>query len=79
MSPRLFDPREAGYYFTIGQVGMEMAVPAGMGAVLDHYLHWSPWGVIVGAVVGLIGGMGHLLALLHQQNGKKANSGKDLP
>lgn len=79
MSPRLFDPKEAGYYFTIGQVGMEMAAPAGLGAVLDHYLGWSPWGVIVGAMVGLVGGMAHLLALLNQQQEKKSSPPKDLP
>ncbi len=78
MSPRLFDPKEAGYYFAIGQIGTEMVVPAGIGALLDHYFCWSPWGVIVGAIVGLIGGMGHLLSLLNQRPSDKEKPEKDL-
>jgi F0F1-type ATP synthase assembly protein I len=40
-----------------------MAVPIGLGAVLDHYLKWTPWGIVGGALFGLIAGLLHLIAL----------------
>jgi F0F1-type ATP synthase assembly protein I len=62
------DPRELGVHYTIAQVGLEMVAPAGLGAVLDHYLGWSPWGVVVGAVLGLVTGIAHLVALSNRQD-----------
>jgi F0F1-type ATP synthase assembly protein I len=64
------NPREFGAYVEIAQVGMEMVAPLGIGLALDYYLHWSPWGVVVGAILGLVAGVGHLVAILnrHQQN-----------
>ncbi|HLJ95977.1 MAG TPA: AtpZ/AtpI family protein [Gemmataceae bacterium] len=59
--------KELGHYITIAQIGMEMAAPAGIGLILDHYLGWRPWGVVVGAVFGLLGGLAHLIALTNQQ------------
>jgi F0F1-type ATP synthase assembly protein I len=61
-------PREFGYYIALAQVGLEMAAPVGIGVALDHYLGWSPWGVIVGAVVGLVGGIGHLISLTSRRH-----------
>jgi len=58
------DPKELGFYFALSQVGMEMVVPVGAGALLDHYLNWAPWGTIVGALLGLVVGMMHLILLL---------------
>lgn len=60
--------RELGYYVALAQVGMEMAAPIGLGLVLDYYLGWAPWGVIGGAIFGLVGGFVHLVALLNRQN-----------
>jgi F0F1-type ATP synthase assembly protein I len=62
------DPKQIGFYITLGQVGMEMVAPIVVGALADHYFHWAPWGTIAGAVLGFIGGMGHLLALLNRRN-----------
>jgi F0F1-type ATP synthase assembly protein I len=45
---------------------MEMVAPIGLGALLDYYLGWSPWLTIAGALLGFVGGMMHLLALLNQ-------------
>src|SRR5947209_16068957 len=61
------DPKELGFYFELSQVGMEMVVPIVGGLALDYYLNWAPWGVVVGAVLGLVGGMAHLLAILNRQ------------
>ena len=62
------DPKDVGYYYTLSQVGIEMVVPIGIGAGLDYYLGWSPWGAIVGAVLGLVGGFAHLIFLLNRHD-----------
>jgi F0F1-type ATP synthase assembly protein I len=57
-----------GHLVSVAQVGLEMATPAGIGLVLDHYLGWSPWGIVVGAVFGLIAGLAHLISLANRQD-----------
>jgi F0F1-type ATP synthase assembly protein I len=66
------DSRDLGYYFTIAQVGLEMAVPVGVGAWLDGQFGWSPWGVVVGAVLGLGTGLTHLVALSNRHTKRRA-------
>ncbi|HXG13276.1 MAG TPA: AtpZ/AtpI family protein [Gemmataceae bacterium] len=61
-------PREFGYYVSLAQVGLEMVAPVGIGIALDHYLGWSPWATIGGAVFGLIGGVAHLIALTNRRD-----------
>jgi F0F1-type ATP synthase assembly protein I len=61
-------PREYGYYISLAQVGLEMAAPIGLGLLLDRYLEWSPWGVVGGAVFGLIAGVAHLAALANRRS-----------
>jgi F0F1-type ATP synthase assembly protein I len=69
-----------GFYVSLAQVGMEMAVPAGIGMGVDHYCGSSPWGVVIGAVFGLIAGFAHLIAIANRQqdNGWSSKSGQDL-
>jgi F0F1-type ATP synthase assembly protein I len=55
--------KELGRYLALSQVGLEMVGPILLGVVLDYYLGWSPWGVLVGAVLGLTGGLFHLIQL----------------
>ena len=62
------NPREFGYYVSLAQVGMEMAAPIGLGLVLDHYLGWSPWGIVGGAVFGLVAGIAHLAMLANRRH-----------
>jgi F0F1-type ATP synthase assembly protein I len=62
------DFKNLGYYIALAQVGMEMVIPIGIGAVLDYYLKWTPWGIVGGAVVGLIGGLSHLVAIMNREN-----------
>jgi len=64
----LGDPRDVRRYMTLSQVGLEMVAPIVLGLVLDHYLGWSPWCVIVGAVLGLSGGLVHLVAVLNKED-----------
>jgi F0F1-type ATP synthase assembly protein I len=62
------DQKNLGHYIALAQVGMEMVIPIGIGAALDHYFKWSPWGIVGGAVFGLIGGISHLVALANREN-----------
>lgn len=48
--------RAAGPYLGLGiQIGLSMAVFAGAGILVDRWLDTSPWGVIVGAILGMVG------------------------
>jgi F0F1-type ATP synthase assembly protein I len=60
------DPKEMGFYLALSQVGLEMVIPVVIGALLDHYLGWTPWAIIIGAVLGLVGGLSHLVAILNR-------------
>lgn len=63
------DPQRMGLYVALGQVGLEMVAPVVLGLFLDSHFDWSPWGVIGGAVFGLVGGIMHLVAILNRLNG----------
>jgi F0F1-type ATP synthase assembly protein I len=71
MSETPQDPRELGRYFALAQVGLEMVVPIGLGLLLDDWLAWRPWGVIGGAVLGLMVGLIHLASLSQRQDKSK--------
>ena len=68
MPERPVNPREFGFYLSVAQVGMEMAAPIGLGLLLDHYFGWSPWGIVGGAVFGLVAGVAHLAMLANRRN-----------
>jgi hypothetical protein len=71
------DPKLLGRYLTLAPVGLEMAAPVGIGIVLDHYLNWTPWGSVGGAVLGLAIGLIHLFTLANRPNG--AGSSRKIP
>ena len=52
------------YYAELSQVGVEMAAPIAIGAVLDSYFDISPWLVVAGTVLGFAGSMFHLLKIV---------------
>ena len=60
----LGDPRDVRRYMTLSQVGLEMVAPIGLGLLVDYLLGSSPWGVILGAVLGLVGGLVHLITFV---------------
>jgi F0F1-type ATP synthase assembly protein I len=72
MPSRLPDPKDVGRYFALAMVGLEMVAPVVIGLLLDRNLGWSPWGVIVGAIVGLVGGLYHLIILANRFNRQDA-------
>ncbi len=61
------DQKELGFYFGLAQVGLEMVVPVGLGMALDNRFGWTPWGTAVGAVLGLAGGLAHLITMLNRR------------
>jgi F0F1-type ATP synthase assembly protein I len=66
-------PEQLGKLYALGQIGLEMAAPIGIGAGLDIYLGWGPWASICGAVVGLVGGMMHLMAIVNRRTTEESS------
>jgi F0F1-type ATP synthase assembly protein I len=60
------DPSEFGRLMAMAQVGLEMVSLIVIGLVIDHYAGTRPWGLILGAVIGLAGGLAHLIVLSKQ-------------
>jgi F0F1-type ATP synthase assembly protein I len=58
------DPGELRRYFALSQVGLEMVAPIGVGLALDYGFGWGPWGAVIGALVGFVGGLTHLIVLV---------------
>jgi F0F1-type ATP synthase assembly protein I len=52
----------------ISQIGIEMAVPVGIGIGVDFWLNSMPWFTIVGAILGPTLGFIHLLSLINPKN-----------
>lgn len=52
-------------YYQLSQIGMEMAVPVGVGVGLDYWLGTMPWCTIIGALLGPTLGFIHLMSLLN--------------
>jgi F0F1-type ATP synthase assembly protein I len=73
MFPERPDPRELGRYLALGQIGLEMVAPILVGLAVDHYLGSRPWGVVVGAVLGLGGGLIHLVHQLNKMDAKNSS------
>lgn len=67
-------------YAELSQVGIEMAAPIGLGAFIDWWGGWAwPVGVIVGAVVGLVGGIYHLVILANREQKLEQDESKGAP
>jgi F0F1-type ATP synthase assembly protein I len=79
MFPGSTDPKKLARYLALSQVGLEMVVPIALGAVLDHYLNWSPWGVVIGVILGLVGGLAHLVQLTRQDREGQAQPADKQP
>ena len=63
MFPVNTNRKDLGKALALSQIGMEMVVPIGLGLVIDYYFGCLPWATVVGAVLGLIGGLAHLVQL----------------
>jgi ATP synthase protein I len=65
-------PRQMGYLIALGQVGMEMVAPIAIGVGLDVWLGTMPLFVVIGVLVGLVGGMAHMMAILKRMDQSKS-------
>lgn len=66
--------RDASDYRGLAVAGtavMELVAPIVIGVWLDQRFGWSPWGLAVGAVVGFVGGIAHLLFMMKQADRQK--------
>ncbi len=50
-------------------VGFEFVLPILAGVWVDRKLNSSPWGVLIGAVLGFLVGMAHLIRLAKSKPG----------
>lgn len=62
------DRDKLAFYWSLGQIGLEMVAPLVLGLFLDHELGWMPWGTVVGAVLGFVCGLSHLVVLLNPKD-----------
>jgi ATP synthase protein I len=58
--------RDMGFYFALAQTGVEMVAPIAVGAFLDSRYGWSPWATAAGAVLGMAGGLWHMLSMIRR-------------
>ena len=68
MALKLPDSRDFGFYAQMSQIALEMVVPIVGGVFADRWLGTTPWLLLLGAVVGLVGSLVHLLVLVNQRN-----------
>jgi F0F1-type ATP synthase assembly protein I len=52
----------------VSTLGLEFALPAFLGVLLDRWWNTSPWATVVGAVLGFAGGLVHLLRMARQRS-----------
>ena len=78
MADQTTTDRDFGRYFALAQIGLEMVAPIVLGVYLDKYFGWTPWATAVGAVLGLVGGLAHLVvAARRQEDRESADSSRD--
>jgi ATP synthase protein I len=80
MAPISPNGKDMGRYVALGQVGLEMVVPIGIGLAVDYYAGSGPWGLIVGTIVGFAGGLFHLVHLANKlgaQDSRQDSKGPD--
>ncbi len=51
-----------------GTAVTEMAAPIIIGVWLDNKYGWAPWGLTVGAILGVVGGIAHLVWVANRLN-----------
>jgi hypothetical protein len=69
-------PQEIGRLYGLAFVGLEMVAPIVIGVFVDRHWNCSPWGVGVGVVVGLVGGIAHLAMIARHQERMNSPSPK---
>ena len=62
------DHQQLGQYYALAQVGFEMVAPLVGGLMVDYFFGIMPWGAVLGAVIGFVGGVAHLVFLMNRDN-----------
>ena len=70
------DSRGFGFYAQMSQVAMEMVLPVLLGVFVDSKFGTTPWVMIAGALVGLFGGLFHLIVLVSRHDGDRPSPPK---
>ena len=73
------DSKEMKFYLSLAQVGTEMVGPLLVGLLLDWMFGWLPWATVVGAVLGFVGGMAHMISLLTRHDREEEQSERKGP
>lgn len=73
------DPKALGQLALLASVGLEMVAPLALGWLADRYLGCQPWGVVVGAVLGMVGGVAHLMVVANAQDRRRRNGSRQPP
>ena len=64
--------RAAGPYLGLGaQIGGSMILFVGAGLLVDRWLGSTPWGVIVGAALGMVGIIALVMRIAKEEDGKR--------
>ena len=69
--------RELGILLALGQVGLEMVVPIGVGYLADRALGTLPWLAVAGAILGFVAGIVHLIVLVNKLDRSDSEPGPD--
>ncbi len=67
------DPKIMSQYLAYSQIGFEMVGPILLGLLLDHWLESAPTCVTIGAILGLVGGMAHLIHMVRKSQQKDSS------
>jgi F0F1-type ATP synthase assembly protein I len=59
--------RDTQSNLVLAQAGLEMVAPIGIGVLLDSYFSCRPWGTVAGVVIGLVGGIAHIVYVVNHQ------------
>ncbi|GAB5533895.1 MAG: hypothetical protein Rubg2KO_01440 [Rubricoccaceae bacterium] len=63
--------RAAGPYLGLGaQIGGSMILFVGAGVLVDRWLDSTPWGVIIGAALGMVGIIALVMRIAREEEGK---------
>jgi F0F1-type ATP synthase assembly protein I len=60
--------RALSYVIALSQVGLEMVVPIVLGILLDRWLGTVPWLLVAGVLIGLFGGLAHMMMILNRMD-----------
>lgn len=59
------------YFFMLAQTSIEIIAPIALGMFIDNWFECRPWATAIGAVVGLFGGLAHMVLLVNRHEAAK--------